>query len=119
VAMILSLAVHEAAHALVAYLRGDKTAAEAGRLSLNPIVHMDLLGTLIVPLVGALTKMPVIGWAKPVPVDLSRLKNPTVDHALVAAAGPAANLLLTIVSCGVVFVHARYFAADLAKGDFL
>jgi Zn-dependent protease len=89
--ILMALTVHEAAHALVAFLRGDPTAKLAGRLSLNPLRHLDVAGTLVfffTAWVGS-----GIGWAKPVPVDYRRLKNPQRDVMWVSAAGPVVNLL--------------------------
>lgn len=93
-AMLLCLTFHEAAHAYVARLLGDRTAELQGRLSLNPFVHADPLGTIILPAIGALFHMPILGWAKPVPVDSRNLRNPRRDYMFVAMAGPASNLLL-------------------------
>jgi Zn-dependent protease len=93
-----SLTVHEAAHAWTADRLGDPTARMLGRVSLNPIVHMDLLGTVILPLVSAVSGLPVIGWAKPVPVNISRLHHPRRDFVIVAAAGPASNILIAAVA---------------------
>ena len=87
--LIASLSVHEAAHAWAADRLGDPTARHLGRLSLNPVVHVDPIGTLLFPLIAMLTTMPLIGWAKPVPVDVRHLKHPKRDFALIAAAGPA------------------------------
>jgi Zn-dependent protease len=92
------LTVHEAAHAFTAYRFGDPTAKQLGRLSLNPLVHVDLIGTIILPLVGAIGNLPIIGWAKPVPVNISRLHQPRRDFMLVAAAGPASNLVIALVA---------------------
>ena len=97
VIVLLSLTVHEAAHAWTAYRLGDPTAKNLGRISLNPLVHIDLIGTVILPLVAAFSNLPIIGWAKPVPVDIRRLRDPRRDFMLVAAAGPASNLLQAIV----------------------
>ena len=100
VAVLFALSVHEAAHATAAYLLGDDTAASLGRMTLNPIAHMDWLGTLVLPLIGMVTGARVIGWAKPVPVDVSRLSRrfrARVGYAFVAAAGPASNLIQAIV----------------------
>ena len=94
--LIASLSVHEAAHAWAAYRLGDRTAERLGRLSLNPAVHIDPIGTLLFPLIAILTRLPLIGWAKPVPVDTRFLKHPTRDFALIAAAGPASNVLMAI-----------------------
>ena len=91
--MLVSLSVHEAAHAWTADRLGDPTARLLGRVSLNPIVHIDLIGTVLLPLFAAFSGLPIIGWAKPVPVNISRLRQPRRDFMLVAAAGPASNLL--------------------------
>lgn len=91
--LLLSLTVHECAHAWTANRLGDPTAKMLGRVSLNPVVHADLFGTIIFPLVGMVSGL-MFGWAKPVPVNVNRLKNPARDHMLVAAAGPGSNLLL-------------------------
>ena len=91
--MLVSLSVHEAAHAWTADRLGDPTARLLGRVSLNPIVHIDLIGTVLLPLIAAFSGLPIIGWAKPVPVNISRLRQPRRDFMLVAAAGPASNLL--------------------------
>src|SRR5438874_1583340 len=93
IVLLLSLSVHESAHAFTADMLGDPTARHLGRVSLNPIVHADLFGTIIFPLVGLFSGM-MFGWAKPVPVNVSKLRNPTRDHMLVAAAGPVSNVLM-------------------------
>lgn len=92
--MIASLTFHEAAHAWTANKLGDPTARMLGRLSLNPAVHVDLIGTIVFPLIAMLTGFPLIGWAKPVPVDMRNLQHPRRDFAIVAAAGPISNLIL-------------------------
>jgi Zn-dependent protease len=84
------------AHAWTADRLGDPTARLLGRISLNPIVHADLLGTIVLLLVSLLTNAPLIGWAKPVPVTLRYLRQPRRDYILVAAAGPASNLVLAM-----------------------
>jgi Zn-dependent protease len=91
--VLLSLTVHEAAHAWSADRLGDPTARLLGRVSLNPIVHIDVIGTIVLPLLAVFGGLPVIGWAKPVPVNTSRLRDPRRDFMMVAAAGPASNLL--------------------------
>ncbi len=96
--MLGSLTVHEAAHAWSADRLGDPTARLLGRLSLNPVVHIDLIGTIIMPLIAVISGFPILGWAKPVPVNISRLRNPRRDFMLVAAAGPASNLLLALMA---------------------
>src|SRR5947209_15819254 len=88
IVLLLSLSVHESAHAFTADLLGDPTSRYLGRVTLNPIAHADLFGTIIFPLVGLFAGGFIFGWAKPVPVNVSKLRNPTRDHMLVAAAGP-------------------------------
>jgi len=96
--LLLCIILHEVAHGYVALKLGDKTAWLLGRLNLNPIKHFDMIGSLLVPLLLWITKAPMLfGWAKPVPVDFSRLNNPKRDTGLVAAAGPMVNLILAIV----------------------
>lgn len=94
IVLLFSLTVHEAAHALTADRLGDPTARLLGRISLNPMVHIDPIGTVLLPLVAMLTGAPLIGWAKPVPVNLARLGHGRRDFMAVAAAGPASNLIL-------------------------
>lgn len=96
VPVLLAITVHEVAHGWVAYRFGDPTAAEAGRLTLNPFPHVDWLGTLVLPLAMVASLGVAMGWAKPVPVDASRLRRPREQMAWVAAAGPAANALMLI-----------------------
>lgn len=95
--LILCLGIHEAAHAWVAHLRGDDTAKEMGRMSLNPVVHIDPMMTVIVPAFLAMSGAPIFGGARPVPVNPNRLRNRHFDMALVAIAGPASNFLLAIL----------------------
>lgn len=95
--VLLAITVHEAAHGYVARLFGDDTAYIAGRITLNPLKHVDPIGTLVVPLVMAVLSPFVFGWAKPVPVDFSRLRRPKRDMVWVAAAGPGSNLLMAIL----------------------
>jgi Zn-dependent protease len=96
--LVFSLTVHEAAHAWTAEKLGDPTARHLGRVSLNPIVHIDPIGTLLLPIIAALTNAPLLGWAKPVPVRVQALKHPRRDFLLIAAAGPASNLVLAILA---------------------
>jgi Zn-dependent protease len=95
--LIFAITVHEAAHGWVADRLGDGTARSMGRITLNPIKHIDWLGTVLVPMgMFALTGF-LFGWAKPVPVDPRRLRNPRRDMALVAAAGPGVNLVMAVI----------------------
>jgi Zn-dependent protease len=93
---VFAITVHEVAHGWVANRCGDSTAAREGRLTLNPLKHVDPIGTVLVPLILLLTSSFFFGWAKPVPVNSSALQNPRRDMALVAAAGPVANLLMLL-----------------------
>ena len=97
VPLIVAIVFHEVAHGLVARRLGDPTAQERGRLSLNPIKHIDPFGTIILPMLLAISHAPVFGWAKPVPVNYALLRNPRRDMVLVALAGPGMNLLLAVV----------------------
>ena len=92
--LIFSLTVHEAAHAWSASQLGDDTAKRLGRVSLNPMVHVDPIGTLLLPLIAMVSNAPIIGWAKPTPVNVRNLRHPRRDHILVTAAGPASNLAI-------------------------
>jgi len=96
VVLIASLTFHEAAHAFTADRLGDPTARSLGRLSLNPAVHVDVIGTIVFPLIALMTGVPLIGWAKPVPVDIRNLAAPRRDFAIVALAGPVSNLILAV-----------------------
>ncbi|MBP9827608.1 site-2 protease family protein [Patescibacteria group bacterium] len=95
IALVLSLTVHEFSHALVGHLRGDDTAERMGRLTLNPLAHLDVAGTIALLILG-------VGWAKPVPFDPRRLADPFRDGALIAFAGPLANILFAAVA-GLTF----------------
>ncbi len=95
--VVFAITVHEVAHGWVAKLYGDKTASFLGRLTLNPLKHIDILGTIIIPGLLLLSSTGFIfGWAKPVPVDPRNFKNPRQDMAVVALAGPVSNLLMAI-----------------------
>ncbi|NOZ37392.1 MAG: site-2 protease family protein [Gammaproteobacteria bacterium] len=92
--ILFAIIVHEVAHGWVAKQLGDHTADMLGRLTLNPIKHIDPFGTLLVPIIMVATLGIAFGWAKPVPIDYRNLRNPKRDMVLVAAAGPASNLLM-------------------------
>src|SRR4051812_10639647 len=97
VPLVIAIVFHEVAHGLVAKRLGDTTAERKGRLTLNPIKHIDPFGTVILPMLLAISHAPVFGWAKPVPVNYKRLRNPRRDMVLVALAGPGMNLLLAVL----------------------
>jgi Zn-dependent protease len=98
IVLLFSLTVHETAHAWTADRLGDPTARLLGRISLNPIVHADPIGTVVFPLVAMLTNVPLIGWAKPVPVNPSNLHGHWKrKYMMIAAAGPASNLVLAVI----------------------
>lgn len=97
VPILFAITVHEVAHGWVANKLGDPTAKMLGRLTLNPIKHIDLIGTIIVPLLLLMIGGFIFGWAKPVPITWQNLKNPRRDAAIVALAGPLANLLMTLL----------------------
>lgn len=96
--LVIAIVFHEVAHGWVANAFGDPTARELGRLSPNPIRHVDPIGTVALPMVLAVSGAPVFGWAKPVPVVAGRLRHPRVHMMIVALAGPGINLLLALVS---------------------
>lgn len=117
--VLFGITLHEAAHGYVARMFGDPTAYEAGRISLNPVRHIDLIGTIVVPLVLLFsTKLLggaglLFGWAKPVPVDWGRLRRPKRDMLWVALAGPASNLVMGIIWA----IALRILAETGASGD--
>lgn len=104
--MIFAITVHEAAHGYIARKLGDKTAEMLGRLTLNPLKHIDPVGTILVPLVVYLFSGFIFGWAKPVPVDWRNLRKPKRDMGLVALAGPGANLLMALIWAIMVHIGA-------------
>jgi Zn-dependent protease len=98
IVLLFSLTVHEMAHAWTADRLGDPTARLLGRVSLNPLVHADPIGTVLFPLIAMVSGAPLIGWAKPVPVSTRYLRDPRRDYVLIAAAGPASNLALAVLA---------------------
>ena len=101
IAFLFAISVHESAHAWTASRRGDPTARMLGRVSLNPIRHIDLFGTIILPLVAAISGIPLLGWAKPTPVDPRNFRHPMLDDILTSVAGPVSNF---IVATGALLV---------------
>lgn len=107
-AFLMAVVFHEWAHGMVARRLGDDTASSMGRLTLNPLAHIDPIGTIALPVVMLLTGAPFLfGWAKPVPVAFGRLRNPRRDMVLVALAGPAMNLVLAFASAAVLTLLLR------------
>jgi Zn-dependent protease len=102
VVLLFSLTVHEMAHAWTADRLGDPTARRLGRVTLNPIAHIDPIGTVLFPLVAIFTGVPLLGWAKPVPVNVRQLRYERQGFVLVAAAGPASNLVMAAAAAAVV-----------------
>jgi Zn-dependent protease len=96
--LVVAVLLHEISHGVAAYAFGDDTAKRAGRLTLNPVPHIDPFGSLILPAMGALAGLPIIGYAKPVPVDPRRMRNPRRDMLFVSLAGPASNMVLMAVA---------------------
>ena len=112
--LLFSLTVHEAAHALTADRLGDPTARLLGRVSLNPAVHVDPIGTIVFPLIAIITSLPVLGWAKPVPVNVTRLRGHWKrKYMLIAAAGPASNLVLAVIAS--ILLHVIPVSGRLAE----
>ncbi len=115
VVLVFSLCFHEMAHAWTADRLGDSTARLQGRVSMNPAVHVDIIGTIVFPLIGIVSAMsgrpiPLLGWAKPVPVGIRGLSHPRRDLILIAAAGPASNVLLALLTSIAFRVYAAAFA---------
>jgi Zn-dependent protease len=106
VVFLFSAIIHEVAHGYVAHLRGDDTAKQLGRITLNPLPHIELFGSILLPAMLLIMQTPILfGWAKPVPINYRNLKNPRDDIPLVSFAGPASNILLAIFSgLGIRFI---------------
>src|ERR1700752_2731724 len=107
IAFLFAISVHESAHAWTANRCGEPTARMLGRISLNPIKHIDPVGTIVMPLIALFTGFPVIGWAKPTPVDPRNFKNAVTDDILTAVAGPVSNFLIATSTVLVMFVIAK------------
>jgi len=111
-AVLLILTIHEYSHAYAAYKLGDNTAKNLGRLSLNPIKHLDPLGALCMLVFH-------FGWARPVPINARNFKNPKRDFAITALAGPLSNLIFAFVSASLVLLLKRYYLSTAFQSDFL
>ena len=121
VVLLFSLSFHESAHAWMAWRLGDDTAKNLGRVSLNPIVHIDPIGTLLFPLIQIFTNVPLLGWAKPTPYNPANFRHDVSmrkGHMLVAAAGPVSNFLLALLFTGILLVIIKLRLVD-SEQDFL
>jgi Zn-dependent protease len=117
VVLLFSLSVHESAHGWMAHRMGDDTALSQGRVTLNPLAHIDLIGTIVMPLAQLMfASFPFLAWAKPTPVGAHNFRNLARGHILVAGAGPASNLLLSVVFLGALFVG-RQFGLQPSASD--
>jgi Zn-dependent protease len=118
--LLVSLSVHESAHGWVAEKRGDDTARMLGRITLNPLRHIDPVGSILVPVFLFIFGLPVFGWAKPVPVNPRNFKNYRLDNALVSSAGPASNFMLALLATSamcvyMVFVGSTRFYSEIGE----
>ena len=125
VVFLFAISVHESSHAWMANRLGDPTARMLGRISLNPIRHIDIVGTILLPAIAAITGAPLLGWAKPTPVDTRNFKNPVLDDILTAVIGPISNFVVA-VGCFIVLViiakssaDGRYIVQALAQGGVI
>jgi Zn-dependent protease len=107
IAFLFAISIHESAHAWTANRCGDPTARMLGRVSLNPIKHIDPVGTVLLPLVAAIAHIPVLGWAKPTPVDPRNFKNPVADDILTSVAGPISNFLVATGALVCMFLISK------------
>ena len=107
VVLLFSLSFHESAHAWTALRQGDSTAQALGRISLNPLVHIDPIGTVVMPLLMIFTNVPLLGWAKPTPVNPRSFRSLRRGQIIVSAAGPVSNMLLALVFTAALFVAVR------------
>jgi Zn-dependent protease len=115
VIFIFSAVIHEVSHGYVAYLRGDDTAKDLGRITLNPFVHLELFGSIVLPSMLLFMKAPILfGWAKPIPINYANFKKPNLDGAVVSFAGPASNILLAVFSGIGIRIISQF--TDFSKG---
>ena len=121
IALIPSIVLHEVSHGYVAYLFGDPTARDAHRLSLNPLRHIDLFGTILLPALMVLSGLPAFGYAKPVPVNVNRLRDPRRQSLYVALVGPMVNIVLSGVGYVIseIALHVTYQLWMLQLGAYI
>ncbi len=115
VVLLFSLSVHESAHAWTALKQGDPTAQSLGRITLNPLAHIDIVGTVVLPLLMIFTGVPLLGWAKPTPVDPRYFRNLRRGQIVVSGAGPLSNLLLALLATAGLFVAVRVLSGPLRE----
>jgi Zn-dependent protease len=113
IVFLFAISVHESAHAWMASRRGDPTARMLGRVTLNPIKHIDPIGTVLLPVIAAISHFPMIGWAKPTPVDPRNFKNPVLDDILTAVAGPVSNFL--VATCALLVLLLIKLSSPLGR----
>jgi Zn-dependent protease len=106
IVFLFAISIHESAHAWMAFRRGDPTAYMLGRVTLNPIKHIDPIGTILLPAIALFTHLPVLGWAKPTPVNPRNFRNPVLDDVLTAVVGPLSNFLVALVAAVLLGVIA-------------
>jgi len=119
VAFLMAIVIHESAHAWSADRLGDPTARLLGRVTLNPLAHIDLVGTVLMPALLIIAGLPAIGYAKPVPVNPLNLRVPRRDHAIISAAGPLSNLALALVFIIIFHIAARNMGHGLVSQGIL
>ncbi|MFC2169111.1 site-2 protease family protein [Acidobacteriota bacterium] len=117
--LLFAITIHEAAHGWSAYKLGDPTAFHMGRITLNPIPHIDPIGTVLLPLILVLTGAPFFGWAKPVPVNPLNLRNPRRDNLLISAAGPLSNMSAAIAAFLGILILKSFNPNFLVSGGSL
>ena len=125
VAFLFAISVHESAHAWIAARRGDPTAAMLGRVTLNPIKHIDIIGTIVLPAIALISGAPMFGWAKPTPVNPRNFKDPVRDDILTSVAGPVSNMIvvagsvIVLIAIGKVSLAGHEVVQGLAQGELL
>ena len=118
VILLFSVIIHEVSHGVVAERLGDPTARLQGRITLNPIPHIDIIGSIILPAAAIIFGLPLLGWAKPVPIDIRRFRDPMRDFAMTALAGPVSNLAQVMIYAGIFHVGmwmGWYFVAQVGS----
>jgi Zn-dependent protease len=119
VVLLFSLSLHESAHAWTAFRQGDPTARSLGRITLNPLAHIDLIGTVVLPLVMIFTGAPLLGWAKPTPVDPRYFRSLRRGQIVVSGAGPLSNFLLALLCTAALFVAVRLLPGPLRENPLV